>query len=113
MKLVVGTRGSNLALVQTNWVVDQLKKANPGVEFEVKIIKTKGDLIKDLPLDKIGDKGLFVKEIEKSLLDGEIDMAVHSMKDMPSYLPEGLKFAHSPKEKIQEMLLFLKKVIKV
>ena len=107
MKLVVGTRGSNLALVQTNWVVDQLKKANPGVEFEVKIIKTKGDLIKDLPLDKIGDKGLFVKEIEKSLLDGEIDMAVHSMKDMPSYLPEGLKFAHSPKrEDPRDALIF-------
>lgn len=107
MKLVVGTRGSNLALVQTNWVVDQLKKANPGVEFEVKIIKTKGDLIKDLPLDKIGDKGLFVKEIEKSLLDGEIDMAVHSMKDMPSYLPKGLKFAHSPKrEDPRDALIF-------
>ena len=107
MKLVVGTRGSNLALVQTNWVVDQLKKENPGVEFEVKIIKTKGDLIKDLPLDKIGDKGLFVKEIEKSLLDGEIDMAVHSMKDMPSYLPEGLKFAHSPKrEEPRDALIF-------
>lgn len=107
MKLVVGTRGSNLALVQTNWVVEQLKKANPGVEFEVKIIKTKGDLIKDLPLDKIGDKGLFVKEIEKSLLDGEIDMAVHSMKDMPSYLPEGLKFAHSPKrEDPRDALIF-------
>ncbi|WP_415990350.1 hydroxymethylbilane synthase [Intestinibacter bartlettii] len=107
MKLVVGTRGSNLALVQTNWVVDQLKKENPGVEFEVKIIKTKGDLIKDLPLDKIGDKGLFVKEIEKSLLDGEIDMAVHSMKDMPSYLPEGLKFAHSPKrEDPRDTLIF-------
>ena len=107
MKLVVGTRGSNLALVQTNWVVDPLKKANPGVEFEVKIIKTKGDLIKDLPLDKIGDKGLFVKEIEKSLLDGEIDMAVHSMKDMPSYLPEGLKFAHSPKrEDPRDALIF-------
>ena len=107
MKLVVGTRGSNLALVQTNWVVDQLKKENPGVEFEVKIIKTKGDLIKDLPLDKIGDKGLFVKEIEKSLLDGEIDMAVHSMKDMPSYLPEGLKFAHSPKrEDPRDALIF-------
>ena len=107
MKLVVGTRGSKLALVQTNWVVDQLKKANPGVEFEVKIIKTKGDLIKDLPLDKIGDKGLFVKEIEKSLLDGEIDMAVHSMKDMPSYLPEGLKFAHSPKrEDPRDALIF-------
>ena len=107
MKLVVGTRGSNLALVQTNWVVDQLKKENPEVEFEVKIIKTKGDLIKDLPLDKIGDKGLFVKEIEKSLLDGEIDMAVHSMKDMPSYLLEGLKFAHSPKrEDPRDALIF-------
>ena len=107
MKLVVGTRGSNLALVQTNWVVEQLKKANPGVEFEIKIIKTKGDLIKDLPLDKIGDKGLFVKEIEKSLLEGEIDMAVHSMKDMPSYLPEGLKFASSPKrEDPRDALIF-------
>ena len=107
MKLVVGTRGSNLALVQTNWVVEQLKKNNPNIEFEIKIIKTKGDLIKDLPLDKIGDKGLFVKEIEKSLLDKEIDMAVHSMKDMPSYLPEGLKFAHSPRrEDPRDALIF-------
>lgn len=107
MKIVVGTRGSNLALVQTNWVVDQLKKANPDVEFEVKIIKTKGDLIKDLPLDKIGDKGLFVKEIEKSLLNKEIDMAVHSMKDMPSYLPKGLKFASSPmREDPRDVLIF-------
>ena len=113
MKLVVGTRGSNLALVQTNWVVDQLKKENPGVEFEVKIIKTKGDLIKDLPLDKIGDKGLFVKEIEKSLLDGEIDMAVHSMKDMPSYLPEGLKFAHSPKREDPRDALIFKEGYKI
>ena len=107
MKLVVGTRGSNLALVQTNWVVEQLKKNNPDIEFEIKIIKTKGDLIKDLPLDKIGDKGLFVKEIEKSLLDKEIDIAVHSMKDMPSYLPEGLKFAHSPRrEDPRDALIF-------
>ena len=107
MKLVVGTRGSNLALVQTNWVVEQLKKNNADIEFEIKIIKTKGDLIKDLPLDKIGDKGLFVKEIEKSLLDKEIDMAVHSMKDMPSYLPEGLKFAHSPRrEDPRDALIF-------
>lgn len=108
MKLVVGTRGSNLALVQTNWVVEQLKKVNPNVEFEIKIIKTKGDLIKDLPLDKIGDKGLFVKEIEKSLLNKEIDMAVHSMKDMPSKLPEGLKFAHSPKREDPRDALILK-----
>ena len=108
MKLVVGTRGSNLALVQTNWVVEQLKKNNPDIEFEIKIIKTKGDLIKDLPLDKIGDKGLFVKEIEKSLLDKEIDMAVHSMKDMPSNLPEGLKFASIPKREDARDVLVLK-----
>ena len=108
MKLVVGTRGSNLALVQTNWVVEQLKKNNPDIEFEIKIIKTKGDLIKDLPLDKIGDKGLFVKEIEKSLLDKEIDMAVHSMKDMPSILPEGLKFASIPKREDPRDVLVLK-----
>ena len=108
MKLVVGTRGSNLALVQTNWVVEQLKKNNPNIEFEIKIIKTKGDLIKDLPLDKIGDKGLFVKEIEKSLLDKEIDMAVHSMKDMPSSLPEGLKFASIPKREDPRDVLVLK-----
>ena len=93
MKVVVGTRGSKLALTQTNWVIDQLKERNPQVEFEVKIIKTKGDLIQHLSLDKIGDKGLFVKEIEQQLLDKEIDIAVHSMKDMPSTLPAGLRFA--------------------
>ena len=107
MKIVVGTRGSKLALVQTNWVVDELKKANPGIEFEIKVIKTKGDLVTHLPLHKIGDKGLFTKEIEQQLLDKEIDMAVHSMKDMPSYLPEGLKFAHSPKrEDPRDALIF-------
>ena len=73
MKIVVGTRGSKLALVQTNWVVDELKKANPGIEFEIKVIKTKGDLVTHLPLHKIGDKGLFTKEIEQQLLDKEID----------------------------------------
>ena len=107
MKIVVGTRGSKLALVQTNWVVDELKKANPEIEFEVKIIKTKGDLVTHLPLHKIGDKGLFTKEIEQQLLDKEIDLAIHSMKDMPSYLPEGLKFAHSPKrEDPRDALIF-------
>ena len=107
MKIVVGTRGSKLALVQTNWVVDELKKANPEIEFEVKIIKTKGDLVTHLPLHKIGDKGLFTKEIEQQLLDKEIDLAIHSMKDMPSYLPEGLKFAHSPRrEDPRDALIF-------
>lgn len=108
MKIVVGTRGSKLALIQTNWVVEELKKANPEIEFEVKVIKTKGDLITHLPLHKIGDKGLFTKEIEKQLLDKEIDIAIHSMKDMPSTLPEGLKFANMPKREDPRDVLVLK-----
>ena len=108
MKIIVGTRGSKLALVQTNWVVEELKKANPGIEFEIKIIKTKGDLVTHLPLHKIGDKGLFTKEIEQQLLDKEIDLAIHSMKDMPSTLPEGLKFANVPKREDPRDVLVLK-----
>ena len=108
MKVIVGTRGSKLALTQTNWVVNELKKANPGVDFEIKVIKTKGDLITNLPLHKIGDKGLFTKEIEQELLDGGIDLAVHSMKDMPSLLPDGLKFANVPKRQDPRDVLVLK-----
>lgn len=108
MKIVVGTRGSKLALIQTNWVVEELKKSNPHVEFEVKVIKTKGDLVTNVPLHKIGDKGLFTKEIEQELLDGVIDLAVHSMKDMPSTLPEGLKFASVPKREDPRDVLVLK-----
>lgn len=108
MKVKVGTRGSKLALTQTNWVVDQLRANNPGVEFEVEIIKTKGDMIQNIPLDKIGDKGLFTKEIEFKLLDGSIDLAVHSMKDMPSKLPEGLKFSYTPPREDMRDALVLK-----
>ena len=108
MKIVVGTRGSKLALVQTNWVVEALKKVNPGIEFEVKVIKTKGDLVTHLPLHKIGDKGLFTKEIEQQLLNKEIDLAVHSMKDMPSVLPDGLKFASVPRREDPRDILVLK-----
>ncbi|MDO4288960.1 MAG: hydroxymethylbilane synthase [Eubacterium sp.] len=96
MRIIVGSRGSKLAVVQTNWLLDRLKAANPQVDFELKIIKTKGDRIQDKALDKIGDKGLFTKELEDALLSGEIDMAVHSMKDMPSRLPEGLTLSVPP-----------------
>ncbi|SHK36281.1 hydroxymethylbilane synthase [Hathewaya proteolytica DSM 3090] len=109
MKIVVGTRGSKLALTQTNWVVSELKDRFPKVEFEVKIIKTKGDRVQDVALDKIGDKGLFVKEIEEQLLNGDIDMAIHSMKDMPSELPQGLKFSHVPKrEDVRDVIVLAK-----
>ena len=90
MNIKVGTRGSTLARTQSQWLIDVLAKAHPQINFEMVIIKTKGDLVQDKPLDKIGDKGLFTKELEDALLSGEIDMAIHSMKDMPSKLPEGL-----------------------
>ncbi|WP_160722025.1 hydroxymethylbilane synthase [Bacillus sp. USDA818B3_A] len=95
-KIIVGSRRSKLALTQTNWVIEQLKKLNPDYEFEVKEIVTKGDKILDVTLSKVGGKGLFVKEIEQAMLDKEIDMAVHSMKDMPAVLPEGLTIGCIP-----------------
>ncbi|MGV2938034.1 hydroxymethylbilane synthase [Mesobacillus sp. LC4] len=95
-KIIVGSRRSKLALTQTNWVIDQLKKLGAPFEFEVKEIVTKGDKILDVTLSKVGGKGLFVKEIEQAMLDKEIDMAVHSMKDMPAVLPEGLVIGAIP-----------------
>ena len=89
-KIIVGSRRSKLALTQTNWFIEQMKDAGAPFEFEVKEIVTKGDQIFDVMLSKVGGKGLFVKEIEQALYDKEIDFAVHSMKDMPAVLPEGL-----------------------
>ncbi|KGR83403.1 hydroxymethylbilane synthase [Lysinibacillus odysseyi] len=89
-KIIVGSRKSKLALTQTNWFINELKAAGVPFEFEVKEIVTKGDQILDVQLSKVGGKGLFVKEIEQALYDKEIDFAVHSMKDMPAVLPEGL-----------------------
>jgi len=89
-KIIIGTRGSALALWQTHWIQNNLQKLTPECRFEVKHIKTRGDKITDAPLAQIGGKGLFVKELELALFSGEIDMAVHSMKDMPTVLPDGL-----------------------
>ncbi|KPK26382.1 MAG: hydroxymethylbilane synthase [Nitrospira bacterium SG8_3] len=94
--LIVGTRGSQLALWQAEWVQSQIRAIVPDVSVILKRIQTSGDKIQDVPLAKIGGKGLFVKEIEEALLRREIDLAVHSMKDVPSVLPEGLKIICVP-----------------
>ena len=88
--LRIGTRGSKLALWQANWVKQTIEAKLSHLSVEIRIIKTTGDKILDVPLAKIGGKGLFVKEIEEALLDGGIDIAVHSMKDMPGDIPSGL-----------------------
>ena len=89
-KIIVGSRRSNLAMTQTKWFIEQMKEAGAPFEFEIKEIVTKGDQILDTMLSKIGGKGLFVKEIQQALFNKEIDFAVHSMKDMPAEIPEGL-----------------------
>ena len=88
--LVAGTRRSELALTQTHWVMEHLKELEPGLDIRVKKIVTKGDRILNVTLSKVGGKGLFVKEIEQALLDGKIDFAVKSMKDMPSEMASGI-----------------------
>lgn len=93
--LKIGSRGSQLALWQANWVKSRLEQK--GYRVEIIKIKTTGDKILDVPLAKVGGKGLFVKEIEEALLRNEIDLAVHSMKDVPSELPEPLHLAAIPK----------------
>lgn len=92
-KIKIGSRGSPLALWQANWIKGQLEKQYPDIPVEIVIIKTSGDKIQDVPLAKIGGKGLFVKEIEEALLRKDIDFAVHSMKDMPIKFPYALCIA--------------------
>lgn len=89
-RIKIGTRGSALALRQAAWVRERIAHRHPALHIEVVRIKTTGDNITDVPLAQVGGKGLFVKEIEEALLRGEIDLAVHSMKDVPSELPSGL-----------------------
>ena len=101
----IGTRGSSLALLQTNMVREALARLEPGIATEVCTVKTTGDILSDTPLDTIGGKGVFVKEIERRLLDDEIDLAVHSLKDMQAMLPQGLAIgAYLEREDPRDML---------
>jgi len=112
-KIIIGSRRSKLALTQTNWVREQLEKLGAPFEFEIKEIVTKGDRILDVTLSKVGGKGLFVKEIEQAMLDGEIDMAVHSMKDMPAVLPDGLVIGCIPEREDPRDVLISKNHVKL
>jgi hydroxymethylbilane synthase len=105
----IGSRGSKLALWQANWVQSELLKRHPNLSVEIITIKTKGDKILDVPLAKVGGKGLFVKEIEDALLAGKIDLAVHSMKDMPAELPKGLTIGAIPQRENPQDVLISKK----
>ncbi len=97
MRIVrVATRGSQLALTQSRWVADRLQEANPGTQFELHTFKTVGDKVLNVALSQIGGKGLFTKELEDAMLAGKADMAVHSLKDMPTELPAGLTLGCIP-----------------
>jgi hydroxymethylbilane synthase len=105
-KLTIATRGSKLALWQSEHIKAVLEEKNPGLEVELKIIITSGDKIIDTPLAKIGGKGLFLKEIEEAMLRGEAQMAVHSLKDVPTVMPEGLVLAAiTEREDVRDAML--------
>ncbi|HYY57475.1 MAG TPA: hydroxymethylbilane synthase [Pyrinomonadaceae bacterium] len=95
-RLVIGSRGSKLALWQAEWVRSRLTALHPQTDIRVEVIKTGGDIMKEAPLSVIGGRGVFTKEIEEALLDGRIDLAVHSLKDLPTVLPAGLSIAAIP-----------------
>ena len=105
MSYIIGTRGSGLALWQAHAVEAAILDAKPGSDVEVRIISTKGDRVLDKPLEQIGDKGLFTKELEAALIDGEVDLCVHSMKDVPAELPDGCMIgAMLPRADVRDVL---------
>jgi hydroxymethylbilane synthase len=106
MNIKIGTRGSKLALIQTNFVAEKLRKLMPEAEIEICVIKTSGDIMQDVSLLTIGGQGVFVKELEEALLSCKIDLAVHSMKDVPGETPEELMFAAIlPREDVRDVLV--------
>lgn len=105
-KIIIGSRGSELALWQANHVKKLIKKSHRSIKVDIKIIKTKGDKILDVPLSKIGDKSLFTKELEIQLLERKIDLAVHSLKDLQTKIPDGLKLAAvSKRHGVEDVLI--------
>lgn len=96
IRLTIGSRGSALALAQSNWVAHRFREAHPGAAVDIEVIKTQGDVVLDRPLTQFTDKGLFTREIEHALLEGTLDCAVHSLKDLPAQMPEGLTLAAIP-----------------
>jgi len=109
-KIVIGSRGSELALWQANFIKREIEKRNKNVRVEINIIKTKGDKILDVALSKIGDKSLFTKELEVELLAKRIDLAVHSLKDLQTQIPAGLKLAAVTKRhEVEDVLIARKK----
>ena len=106
MKLVIGSRGSALALWQANWAKRKLASAYPDFSIEIEVIKTEGDRLSETPVSQIGGKEVWTKEIEHALLSGSIDLAVHSLKDLPTRLPEGLVLgAISAREDVRDVLV--------
>ncbi len=95
--IVIGSRGSKLALIQANWVKSQLEESKPDIKFSIEKFKTKGDKLTDAPLSRLGGTGLFTKELENALLDNKVDLIVHSAKDVPTEIPEGLVLGAFPK----------------
>jgi len=109
-KIIIGSRGSELALWQANFIKREIEKKNKKVKVEINIIKTKGDKILDVALSKIGDKSLFTKELEVELLAKRIDLAVHSLKDLQTQIPAGLKLAAVTKRhEVEDVLIARKK----
>jgi hydroxymethylbilane synthase len=106
MNLVIGSRGSKLALWQSEWVRARLAELDPSVSVRIEVIKTMGDVRRDVPLSVIGGQGAFTKELEVALLDGRIDIAVHSLKDLPTVVPEGLQITATPaREDVRDALV--------
>src|SRR5690349_4265769 len=105
-RIVIGTRASKLAMIQTHWVVAQLQRHWPGLEIHIEQIRTTGDAITHIPLTKIGGDGVFVLEIERALQERRIDLAVHSLKDLPTAQPPGLQvFVTGEREDARDVLI--------